>query len=275
MLSQKHNYSSNPLLLEAAVKAIERRKTEEALDPVLLARRIGVPPDPWQAAMLRSAARQLIMLCSRQSGKSLVASLLALWTAIYKPGALVLILAPALRQSQLTHRTIRQLHATLPDAPKLYGESALRIELSNGSQIVALPGTEKTVRGYSSVDLLICDEAARCDDSLFASVSPMLAVSQGRIVLLSTPFGRRGYFFDVWENGGPAWQRTRVTAFECPRISREWLEQERQQIGDFWFEQEYLCEFKDDVSSVFRYEDIQAAMVDSIEPQWSIADALR
>jgi hypothetical protein len=131
------------------------------------------------------------------------------------------------------------------------------------------------VRGYSGVDLLICDEAARVPDELYQAVRPMIAVSQGRIVLLSSPFGRRGFYHDVGENGGPAWHRTKITAYDCPRISREWLEQERKQIGDFWFTQEYECSFNDDVSAVFRYEDIMAAMSHDIEPQWSIANALR
>ena len=266
----KHNDSLNPLLIQATLNAIERRKAEEAANAVLLARRAGITPDVWQADLLRNTARQMVLLCSRQSGKSLVTALLALWTAIYSPGSLVLILAPALRQSQLMHRTIRQLHAALPDAPSLHEESALRIELANGSRVVALPGSEKTVRGYSGVDLLICDEASRIEDALFFSIRPMLSVSQGKIVLLSTPFGRRGYFHDVYENGGPEWHRTKVTAYDCPRISREWLDAERKAIGDWWFSQEYLCEFLDTQDQVFAYEDIQRALDDEIQPLFGV-----
>ncbi len=264
------------MLIQAAVKAIERRKIEEALDGALFARRsIGVPPDPWQAAMLRSAARQLIMLCSRQSGKSTVAAILALHEAIHKPSALVLLLSPSLRQSQELFRKVKDSHNALPSVVPVEQESALQLTFENQSRIVALPGKESTIRGFSGVSLLIVDEASRVDDALYQAVRPMLAVSQGRIVLLSTPFARRGFFHDVWENGGPAWQRTRVTAFECPRISREWLEEERKQIGSHWYSQEYDCMFLDDVSAVFRYEDIMASMNNSIEPHWGIADALR
>ena len=171
-------------------------------------------------------------------------------------------------------RKIQNAYAALHSPMRLKSESALEMEFANGSRIVALPGKEDTIRGFSGVSLLIVDEAARVSDALYQAIRPMLAVSGGDILLLSTPWGKQGFFFDTWEEGA-AWHRVKVTAHECSRISKEWLEQERNTIGDFWYEQEYLCEFKDNVSAVFRYEDIMAAMDNTIEPQWSIADALR
>lgn len=46
-------------------------------------------------------------------------------------------------------------------------ESALRLELQNGSRIISLPGKEQTVRGFSGVRLLAIDEAARVPDELY------------------------------------------------------------------------------------------------------------
>ena len=80
-------------------------------------------------------------------------------------------------------------------------ESALRLELANGSRVVSLPGDEGTVRGFSGVSLLVIDEASRVPDDLYRSVRPMLAVSQGRLVCLSTPFGQRGFFYEYWRAG--------------------------------------------------------------------------
>ncbi len=107
--------------------------------------------------------------------------------------------------------------------------------LENGSRIVALPGSEQTIRGFSGATLLILDEASRIEDPLYYSVRPMLAVSGGRLVALSTPFGKRGWFHGAWEEGGPGWERVKITAYDCPRISPVWLEQERQQIGECGF----------------------------------------
>ncbi len=216
----------------------------------------------------------MILLCSRQAGKSTVTSVLALHEAIHNAPALVLLLSPSLRQSQELFGKVKAAYDGLIDAPRAMQETSLQLRFETGSRIVALPGNQKTVRGFSGVALLVIDEASQVEDELYQSTRPMLAVSGGRVVLLSTPFGKRGFFFKEWTEGGNSWHRSLVTAYDCPRMTKEWLEEERKQIGDFWFEQEYLCVFKDDVSAVFRYEDIMAAMDNGIMPDWSIANAL-
>jgi hypothetical protein len=201
------------------------------------------------------------MLCARQTGKSTVAALLALHTALYRSPALILLLAPALRQAQELFRSIRGLVGAVGEATgKIKEESALRLEMVNGSRVVTLPGTEATIRGFSSVSLLIVDEAARVPDELYHSARPMLAVSGGRLVLLSTPYGKRGFFYREWVDGGTAWCRVSVPATGCPRIATSFLEAERAVLGEWWFRQEYLCEFVDPLDSVFQHADIEAAL---------------
>lgn len=266
MFYERQDCSSNPLLIQATLNAIERRREQEALDPVLLAQRVGFDMDVWQAGVLRSQAQQTIMLVTRQGGKSTVSSIRALHKALYAPGSLVLLLAPSYRQSKELFRKVKDAYNALPDQSSLTSESSLEMEFEHGSRIVALPGKEETIRGFSGVALLIVDEAARVPDALYQAVRPMLAVSGGQIILLSTPFGRRGFYHDVWQNGGPQWHRTKITAYECPRIPREWLEAERKAIGDWWFKQEYLCEFVEGVDQVFSYEDIQRALDPTVSP---------
>jgi hypothetical protein len=172
-----------------------------------------------------------------------------------------------MRQSQELFRKIKDNYARIgPLAARIEQESSLRAEFENGSRIVCLPGKESTVRGYSDASLLIIDEASRVEEDLYQAVRPMLAVSGGRLVLLSTPFGKRGFFFREWTEGGPDWWRVRITAEDCPRISSEWLSQERAKIGDWWFAQEYSCEFVDTQDQVFAYEDIMAALDPSVTP---------
>jgi len=71
-----------------------------ALDRVAFARALGLEPDPWQEALLRSSSDRVLLNCSRQSGKSTMTAVIALHRALYHPGSLILCLAPALRQSQ-------------------------------------------------------------------------------------------------------------------------------------------------------------------------------
>ncbi len=248
--------------------AIKERLELERSDPCLMAQRAGIVPDAWQSDLLRSDAKQMVLNCSRQSGKSTISAVLAVHEAIYTPGSLTLLLAPSLRQSQELFRKVKDIFVALqsPYTPQIGEESNLRLELDNGSRIVALPGTEATVRGFSNVALLICDESATCEDSLFFSIRPMLAVSGGKIVLLSTPRGKRGFFHDVWTTGGADWNRTRITANQCPRISPEWLLKEKESMPDFWFKQEFLCEFVESEDSVFNFDDIHAAIDPNVKP---------
>jgi hypothetical protein len=200
------------------------------------------------------------MLCSRQSGKSLTGAALALREALLRPGSLVLLLSPTQRQSgELYKDKVRRLYNALDRPVAAVQETQLTMELANGSRVIALPGEEETIRGYSGVALLVIDEAARVPDALYYSIRPMLAVSRGLLVALSTPFGRRGWFYEEWRGGGP-WERVKVTADRCPRITPGFLAEERASLGEHWFSQEYLLEFRDVVDSLFRQEDIDAAL---------------
>jgi len=239
------------------------------LDPAAFSRGVGIAPDNWQTSVLRSVAPRILLNCSRQSGKSTTAATMGVWTALYEPGALVLLLSPSLRQSGELFRKALAVYrdAGRPVPPD--SETALTLSLENGSRIVSLPGKEGTIRGYSGVRLLVIDEAAWVPNDLYVSVRPMLAVSQGRLIALSTPHGNRGWWYEAWERGGPDWERYRVPAEDCHRISPAFLEEERRTLGEWWFGQEYQCSFLDALSGAFREADIQAAFGEAVE-QWEL-----
>ena len=234
-------------------------------DRVEFARSVGLKPDVWQERLLRSEALRLLMNCSRQSGKSTVAGVLALHKALLAPGSLVLILAPAERQAKELFSKVAEFYRTLGHPVPADSYRKLGMQLTNGSRIEALPGSERTIRGFSGVDLLIVDEAARVADELYYSVRPMLAVSGGRLLMLSTPFGKRGVFYEEWTEG-TGWERYTVTAEECPRIPASFLAEQREALGEWWYAQEYECRFMEAVDSVFSSELIQAALTDEVEP---------
>jgi hypothetical protein len=239
-----------------------------ALDPALIATDCGLTLDPWQAALMRSTAPRVLLLCARQTGKSTVSGLIALATAVLQPGALVLLVSPSQRQSgELFRVVLRNLHA-LPGAPTITAESALRLELANASRIVALPGDERTIRGFAGAALVVLDEASRIEDELIAAVRPMLATSQGRLIALSTPFGKRGFFFEAW-HGDPSWHRVKIAASDCPRISKEFLEEELRELGAQRFSEEYQLEFLDSSEAVFPTGIIDQAFSTEVKPLWS------
>lgn len=234
-------------------------------DAAKLSERAGLTPDPWQARLLRSKASQTLVNCSRQIGKSETTATLATHTAIYRAGAVILLLSPSLRQSGLLFAKVkRRLKDLGGEFAELETDNALSVTLANGSEIHSLPGKGETVRGFSGVTLIIVDEAAFIADSLIPAISPMLAVSGGRLIMLSTPFGKRGVFYEEWTNGGAAWERFEVRAEDCPRIPAAFLAEERRKLGVL-FPQEYGCQFLDVVTSLFRHEDVARALDNDLE----------
>jgi len=246
---------------------------KSAMDPVLWARsELSFSPDHWQEEVLRSQSQRILLNCSRQSGKSTATSILALHTAIFRPESLVLLLSPTLRQSSELFRNVlgnyAQLNSTIPSEV----ETVLKLELENGSRIVSLPGKEQNVRGYAGVSLLIVDEAARVPDDLYYSIRPMLAVSHGRLIALSTPWGKRGWWYKSWISPEP-WERYEVPASKCPRIDNEFLSEERRVLGDWWFKQEYGCQFMETEDQLFSLDLIDQMMDSEIPPLFSQSKA--
>jgi hypothetical protein len=241
-----------------------------ALDRVAFAEELGIVPDPWQRDLLGSSADRVLLNCSRQSGKSTMSAVIALHRALYHPGSLILCLAPALRQSQELFGKIAGFYRNLgrPVAPQ--GERKLSLELENGSRIITLPGSEKTIRGFSGVGLLLVDEASRVADELYFAVRPMLAVSGGSLMMLTTPYGKRGVFFEEW-TGGHGWDRYEVPASECPRISCEFLEEERAALPGWVYRQEYECSFEETEDAVFTTEMIDGAISPQVTPLFGAA----
>jgi hypothetical protein len=236
-----------------------RPRPRAALPSALgLAEAAGLIPDDWQHDLLTSTAPRILLNASRQSGKSTITAVIAVHTALSVPGSLVLLLSPTSRQSSELFKKCLAVYRSAGKPVSPESETALSLTLDNRSRIVSLPGKEPTVRGYSGVGLLCIDEASRVPDDLYLAVRPMLAVSGGRLIALSTPHGNRGWFYDSW-TGPEAWERYEVPATMVPRIAAAFLEEERRTLGEWWYQQEYLCQFMDAQSSMFRTVDIDAA----------------
>jgi hypothetical protein len=227
---------------------------------------LGFAGDEKQAQVLRSRSRRGLLNCSRQWGKSTVSAAKALHQAWHEAGSLTLVVSPCARQSGEFLRKVEGFARKLGVRPRGDGDNEISLALPNGSRVVGLPGTEATIRGFSAVSLLLIDEAARVSDDLYLAVRPMLAVSDGALWLLSTPFGKRGFFYEAWAHGGTEWERVQATGPECPRISPRLLEDDRRAMGERCFRQEYLCEFEDAMSGIFDRDLVERAMSDEFEP---------
>ena len=219
-------------------------------------------PDAQQCEVLDSVAKRGILNCTRQWGKSTVSAAKAVHRAWTERGSLVLVASPSERQSGEFLRKATEFARRLGVRPRGDGDNAVSLQFPNGSRIVGLPGTEATVRGFSAVSLLMIDEAARVPDALYKALRPMLAVGKGDLWLMSTPYGKRGFFYDAWTHGGDRWARISVAATECTRIPAEFLEEERAALGSVWHAQEYMCEFVDNGADWFHRGVVEGALSD-------------
>lgn len=239
-----------------------------------IARVLGVALDPWQLGIVAPPRRDTLVLVTRQGGKGMAATVLALSTMLGDPGSKVLTISKSERQAKRLHQRIRRAYHRLPNPSPPVKDTATELELRNGSIAIALPGSESTIRGEDAVDLAIVDEASRVPDDLYRAVRPMLATTNGVLVGLTTPFGRRGWFYEEWMNGGDEWRRVKVTAEQIPRISASFLAKERRALGERWFAQEYGCEFMDNEWQLFSTDLVLAAADADIAPLFVQADSI-
>jgi hypothetical protein len=216
-----------------------------ALDPaVLFEQAFGFPPidkrdgSPWQTDYLRETRKSLV-LKGRQVGASFSASALAIHTVRYQSNVNAIIVSPSLKQS--TEITTRARGGLARLGIRLVQDSSSVLQLPNGSRIMSLPGTARSVRGWTA-KLLILDEAAFIEHETFVAARALVATG-GRLVVQSTPAAEEGDFYDLVTGDDPGWARFHVRSDEVPTISAEFLEAERRALGADAFATEYECQF--------------------------------
>jgi len=265
------NLPSTVSSYENALAAEQEWRRRQALkkivvrDPCEIMLRQGFDPDPWQREILSSTHNRLMMLCCRQSGKSTTAAAVVANTLFDVPGALVVLTSPSLPQSQEIFRKILRCYKAAIEPPAIIRKTMTELELANEARVVCKSSNADTIRSFSSVHTVIVDEAAIADDSLFTAVSPMLAVSRGRFILLSSAKGQRGSFWKWWETS-PLWKKVSITADNCPRYTPEFLESELATMGPMMYEQEYFNVFLASLDQYFRTEDVDRAFSEHAEP---------
>ncbi len=229
--------------------------------------RLQFQPDATQALIMNGHIRRGLLNCTRQWGKSTVTAIMAVHRALYSAGSLTIAVSPSARQTGEFVRKAKGFARILGIKARGDGDNEISMLFPNGSRIVGLPGTEATVRGFSAVSLMVVDEAARVSDDLYKAIRPFLAVGGGDLWLMSTPYGKRGFFYEEWSGEGK-WERFKVPVTECARIPAWFVEDERASMGDRWFRQEYLCEFTEANAALFDRDVILRAFTPDVKPMF-------
>ncbi len=273
------------------------------LDPSEYIAGIGVEPFEWQHEALDPGCKRLILMCARQSGKSTVVAGKVTNKAKYVRDGLNIITSPTEKQSKETMLKVDEYIRKDPELlNSLKKDSTFEKEFNNGSRIIALPGTETSVRGYSAPMTIVMDEASRMLDPTYKALRPMMTGNtDGELILLSTPFGKRGFFYkewtknpiwkkilvkprwdlvndETWEELMPEdvfrkfWATKGVSAYYSPRHSVEWLYEELISLGPIDCRREYNCEFIEDEENMFAMSLIESAYNTDIKTYYTEED---
>jgi hypothetical protein len=218
----------------------ELRDIAHRLDPgSWLKNVLEVTPTAWQEKFLRAPrGASILVLAARQAGKTTTAAWAIAHSMIFTPASLSVIACPAQRQSAEAVRRVRE--ALIAAGAKLKNDNVYGLELDNGSRVLALPGTDDSIRGLTVDAWIVADEAARLPQDLIAALRPMRARRpQARFAMLSTAWSRTDPFWTAWVDQDPSWIRLKATA-DVVLFSPEFLEQERRALGEHAFNREYL-----------------------------------
>lgn len=222
----------------------------------------GFVADPKQAAILDCPDPRVILLTSRQVGKSTLAALRALYIAVHQPKSLIFMVAPIETQAGEILQKLKEFAEQLGFPLRGDGNNPRSLLLPNASRVVARSSIARSVRGFSKASLIIVDEAAFVSQAAYRALSPILAVSQGHLWALSTPYGHNNMFAQIWHDSDNGWSRFQIRASECPRLTPEFLASELRLHGELSYAQEYDCQFVSHGLQLLTREQVTAALVD-------------
>ncbi|MFN0101171.1 MAG: terminase large subunit domain-containing protein [Bryobacteraceae bacterium] len=223
--------------------------------------------DPYQQEILDSTEPKTIVCGARQTGKSTAAAIKALHEALTNDDSLIILAGPSGRQSGQIMEKAKAcaIQLATPLAPP--DKNCDGFKLPKGSQIVSVPATPDTIRGFSNPRMVIVDDASFVDDAVFTeALIPMQALGASKLLLISSPGAPSGFFYERWRSSASNWNRIKVDAAACPRIAAHWLGETRAEIGEGSFKQEFACEFRQDPACPITREMAENALRDDIAP---------
>lgn len=249
--------------------------------------------DPWQKEFIKAEGNK-ILCTGRQVGKSEVCSIDAIEWIMKNPGSKpVVMIAPTERQAYgLFSKTLNYLTEN-------YGKSIMkgknrptqtRIKLKIGktiNEIYCLPvgATGLGIR-FLTIGRLYVDEASRLPEMVWEAVLPSLVTTGGDLIVLSTPFGAQGTFYDIWRNKNASYDDfsrfsvTTETVMQEREVCKSWTEYQKEKailyldsakkrFSKRQYAQEYVGEFIEDLHRWFNDDLIFQTCTLKRPEQWS------
>ncbi|MEM4704065.1 MAG: phage terminase large subunit [Candidatus Bathyarchaeia archaeon] len=230
-----------------------------AQNPILFAKLLlNFEPFSYQQQMLADQSKRILACMGRQTGKTTTIAAKAIHYAFTHPKTTTLIVSPTLRQSMIMFDKILSFITNPILSKSITRKTRTQIQLSNKSQIIALPCSEHMLRGYTA-HLVICDEAAFMPENTITEIIfPMLSTTSGTAILLSTPWGKNHFFYKAFTN--PQYRTYTIKSEQNPLITKEFLEEMRQTMTAEAYKREYEAQFTEDPNTYFPQDLIRKAV---------------
>jgi len=227
---------------------------------------------PKQLEVLDLEAKNLILCCNRQWGKTTVIAIKALHHALHNPLREIVIISRTKQQAAILIDRAVNFYLALGHKLRRVRGQMESLKLHNGSTIIAVPHDEDTSCG-NTAHILIVDEAALVKDAVFSSVTAFTSHTKGAIWLMSTPRRQAGFFYNLWHCTDKRWRRILSTVKDCPDFDPDFLAMQ-QSIDPIKYRQDFLCEFIQPADSLISADIINRMVDPTLEP-WQVPPSIR
>jgi hypothetical protein len=223
---------------------------------------VGVELQDYQLKICQGllGPRNLVVVTGRQVGKDFTIASFSLWESIVRPNSKIVIVSAAQRQSDLLNDRILsfvaqndQLYASVLKA------SREELRFKNGSVIYFLPATG-LIRGYTEVTRVFVNEARDVPELTYDSITPMLSRRNGHLSVFSTPLGRTGHLWEMWNS--PLFDKAQVSSMQNKYLDKNFIESEKLRMSSASFRCEYDGEFISSQQNYFDPTSIQKCISD-------------
>jgi len=227
-------------------------------------------------------SQYFVISCMTRYGKSFCVALGVLIYIFLHPNKRILIISPLIDQSRIIRNYISEfivicqdfrslIDMQLSGIEKLKSEvSKKRITFTNGCELTILSaeGTAERLMGFGG-DLIIRDEDGLIAYAVYRSrISRMLGDNPDAMtVSIGNPWNKNNQMWEAWIN--PKFDKVHVdykVAIKEGRITKQFVEEQRQLLTPIEFKVLYEAEFPDEAEdSLFQYQSVKDATKSIIE----------
>ena len=230
-------------------------------------------PFEYQENILNDNSKRIIWRAGRQIGKTAVIAIKILFRAFTRYKEQILIIAPTLRQSNILFSKILSAISSNEIIKKYTNENeggrltkTMVTFYHTMSEIIAVPAGRYgyNIMGYSPT-LVVWEEAAYIPDEVYSAIEPSVAATDGDMIYIAKPFGKRGKFWELWNMDQKDFPHYWTKSKECPLITAKFLAEKKAEIPETEYLQEYEGEFIEEADAFFSKELIIKFMGDADE----------